>query len=155
VTQLGESIREISSELQPRILKDTGLGSALRWFAQAVKNISCVFTPPSKDIVMDVLAANELFAICRELVAEVLAPAGVSGVEIGLEQDGEIVHLHLRVADGEAGRKLFSGQTLDGLAAQDRLSCVDGTLELDYPAEGGCVLTLSAPASGAAACAAS
>ncbi|MGD0814266.1 MAG: histidine kinase [Verrucomicrobiota bacterium] len=144
VMELGQSVRSVTNELQPRILDEFGLVAALRWFAQAsAGDICCTFIAPKEDISLAPFAANELFGICREIVADILVP-GVARVEIELEEKEGTVRLHLRANDNGLARELITEKALDDIAAHDRLLCADGTVELNHSADG-CVVTLSVP----------
>ena len=152
VMELGQTVRAITNELQPRILDEFGLAAALRWFAQSsAGDICCTFIAPKEEITLAPFAANELFSMCREIVMDLLVPA-VARVEIELEQTNGMVHLYLRANDNGLARELLTEKALDDIALHDRLLCVDGTLELNESADGGCVLTLSAPAGRSMAC---
>jgi signal transduction histidine kinase len=152
VMELGQSLREITNELQPRILDEFGLAAALRWFAQSsAGDICCAVIAPNEDISLAPFAANELFSICREIVTDILVP-GVARVEIELEQKDGTVRLHLRVNENGLGRELITERALDAIAVHDRLLCLDGTAELNHSADAGSVITLSVPASCPAAC---
>jgi signal transduction histidine kinase len=154
VMELGQSIREITNELQPRILDEFGLASALRGFMQSspASRICCILIAPNEDISLPPFTANELFAICREIVADILVPAGVPRVEIELEQKEEAVVLHVRANDSRPGQESMTEKALDAVAVHERLLCLDGTAEF-YPAtDAGFVLTLSVPAGRPEAC---
>jgi len=153
VMELGQSIREITSELQPRIVDEHGLTAALRWFVQfSAKNICCAFSASNEDIALEPFAANELFGICREIVTNILVPAGVARVEIELEQTDGAIRLHLRVNDNEAGRESITEKALESIAMHERLLCLEGSAELNHSAEAGCVISLSVPAGCPMAC---
>jgi len=148
VMELGQSVREITSELQPRILDEFGLTSALRWFAQfSTRDICCAFIEPDENISLTPFAANELFGICREIVADILVPAGVACVEIEVEEKDGAVRLQLRANDNRLGRELITEKALAAIAMHERLLCLDGTAELNHSADAGSVVTLSVPAS--------
>jgi signal transduction histidine kinase len=152
VMELGQSVREITGELQPRILDEFGLAAALRWFAQsAARDICCTVIAPNGGISLAPFAANELFGICREIVSDILVP-GVAHVEIELEQKDDAVRLHLRVNENGLGRELITEKALDAIAVHDRLLCLDGTAELNHSADAGSVITLSVPASRSMSC---
>lgn len=155
VLELGQSVRDITNELQPRILDEFGLVAAFRWFAQSLSSdICCAFTAPKEDISLEPFTANELFGICREIVTDILLPAGVERIEIELEQKDGAVRLHLRANKNRLGREPVTEKALDAIAIPDRLLCLDGTAELNYSADTGSVLTLSVPGGRAVASAA-
>lgn len=150
--ELGQSMREITNELQPRILDQLGLTAALRWLAQSLsKDIRCVVLAPSEDISLPPFAANELFGICREIIADMLIPAGVVCVEIELEEKDGMARLHVRANDNGLGSELINEKTLDAIAIHERLLCLDGTAESSYSSDSGSEVTLSVPAAGHAA----
>jgi len=152
VMELGQSVREITNELQPRILDEFGLAAALRWFAQSsASDICCTFIAPNEDISLAPFAANELFGICREIVTDILVP-GVARVEIELEQKDGAVRLHLRADDNGLARELITERALDAIAVHDRLLCLDGTVELNHSEDAGSEVTLSVPAGRSMAC---
>ncbi len=152
VMELGQSVREISNELQPRILDEFGLVAALRWFAQSsARDICCTVIAPNEGISLAPFAANELFGICREIVTDILAPE-VARVEIELEHKDGAVRLQLRANDNGLARQLMTEKALEAIALHDRLLCLDGTAELNHSADAASVLTLTVPASCPLAC---
>jgi signal transduction histidine kinase len=154
VMELGQSIRDITSELQPKIIDASGLTAGLRWFAQSAAANHCSFVAPENDVALNAFAANELFAICREMISDVLVPAGASPVEIKLEEQDDTVRLSLRVGESAPGSVPISEKTLETIALHDRMVCLDGSSALNHLPEGGCVVTLTLPISQPAACAA-
>lgn len=137
--EAGQAVREIINDLQPRVNDERGLISALRWFAQTVlKSTSCIVTAPKDDICLAPFVANELFGICREVVADVLIPAKVKRIEIELQQDDELVRLLLRAGQGDF--ECLTESALEGLAVKERLQCFDGFADL-----GNSTLALSIP----------
>jgi signal transduction histidine kinase len=143
VLDLGQAIRSITSELQPKIVDDTALTGALRWFAQTSANaISCVLTTPKENISVPAFVGAELFEICRELVMEVFVPGGIARTEIALERTASTVQLRLRADDNAK----ITDQTLEAMDLPDRLSCLDGNAEISRSPETGLVITLSVPA---------
>ena len=153
IVDLGQTVRDITNELQPRILDEFGLVAALQWFSQSVaEEIPCTFTMPKEEIVLPPFAANELFGVCREIVMEVLAPHGVPHVEIELEQTEGVLRLHLRSGAKEGAPGRITESALDDLAIHERLLCLDGAAELTWSPETGSVVTLSVPAQTPALC---
>jgi signal transduction histidine kinase len=153
VMELGQTIREITSELQPRIVDEFGLAGALRWLAQSSANsICCAFIAPGDDISLPPLTANAVFAICREIVMDVLAPAGIGRVEIELEQKDAEVRLSLRINDNEQGHERLTEKDLAPISMQDRMLCLDGSAELCHSSETGTMIILTVPAGRPLAC---
>jgi signal transduction histidine kinase len=153
VIDLGHSVREITNELQPRILDEFGLAAALQWFAQAVsKDIACAYRMPQEDILLPPFAANELFGVCREIVMEILVPHRVPQVELETEQTEGLLRLHIRAHDNNEASDRVTESSLDSLAIHERLLCLDGTAELNWAPESGSTITLSLPAHRDALC---
>lgn len=137
----GRAMREIINELQPRVVDEYGLTSALRWFAQTLAKLTCcTVTVPPEDVCLDPFVGNELFAICREVVLNVLIPAQAPRIEIELQQDDESMRILIRPTPAEAGAPLISPLSLHGMAVPERLLCLNGTAAMD-----GSVLILSVP----------
>ena len=156
VMELGQSLREITGELQPRIVDEFGLTNALRWFAQSsAKDICCYCTviAPDDNISVEPFAANELFGMCREIVSDIFVAAGVARVEIELAETDGTVCLHLRANDDALGQQRIAEEALEAIAINERLLCLDGMAELSYSADTGSVVTLSVPAHQSMACA--
>jgi signal transduction histidine kinase len=153
VMELGDSIRGITNELQPRILDEFGLPSALRWLAQSsAGNVSFTSTGTKKEISLEPFAANELFSITREVVVEIFRTAKAARVEIELAHKDREVRLRLRIGDNRPGVDPITDIALEDLAIPDRLHFLDGSVELTYSAEAGSVITLTVPATRAVAC---
>jgi len=157
VLELGQSVREVTNELQPRIFDEFGLADALRGFAlSSAKELCCccTFIGPDENVSLRPFVANELLGICREIVADILVPAGVARVEIELEQRDETAILHLRANDDELGQERLTEEALNIIALNERLLCLDGAAELTYSPDTGSVVTLSVPANQPLVCAA-
>ncbi len=88
-------------------------------------------------------AIEEIVYFCAaELVTNAAKHSGGSAVAIELTQDGDL--LWLTVADDGVGGASIAGSGLAGLA--ERLSTVDGKLEVSSPLGGPTVLTVEVPA---------
>jgi two-component system NarL family sensor kinase len=132
IVELGAVLREITDELRPRILDDLGLVAALQCFASSrPQGISCHLAIPDEPVTLPPFAANELFSICREIVAEVFAPTGVTGMSIELDQTDGLVRLQLRVQTTQPGSEPLTFQALDPLSVHERLACVDGAAVIE------------------------
>jgi signal transduction histidine kinase len=155
VMDLGQSIRDISNDLQPRVQDDIGLKTAFRWLRQSLsKNIACNLIEPAGTISMPLFAANELFTICRDIVADILVPAKVAEVDIELSEKDGIVFVQVCSDDTADGKQSITVAALDALAVPERLQCLDGAGQLKHSLDCGSVLTLSVPIDVTAACAA-
>jgi signal transduction histidine kinase len=144
VLQLGQNLRTIINEIQPRILDDLGFGEALEWYLDSCPNgVHCKLLRPQQPASLPPSAANELFAICRDLVSEFLAANGVTEATIVLEHTHDLLHLHLRVNEKNPALALLASKALDALSVHERLSCLEGSVEVHDDAPDGLAITLS------------
>jgi signal transduction histidine kinase len=148
VLELGQNLRIIINELQPRIMDDLGLGAALQWYAHSnPKGVHCALVLPHQPANLPASAANELFSICRDIVNEFLAPNGIKETTITLEQTEEMVRLQVRVSETNAALATTASKVLDALSANERMFCVDGGVEIQEDAVKGLEINLTIPAS--------
>jgi signal transduction histidine kinase len=144
VLELGSVLRDITNELCPRILDDLGLVAALQWFANSSPNgISCHFIKPDEPVALPPFAANEVFALCREIVTDFFAPNGVTEMSTELDQEADLLRIRLRVQTVKSGSDPLTVQGLDALSIHERLACVDGTAVADQQPGRGFAVTLS------------
>jgi signal transduction histidine kinase len=148
VLELGQTLRNIIDELQPRILDDLGLGAALQWFVHSCPTgVHCKLLLPDQPAALPSSAANELFSICRDIVSEFLAPNGITETTIALEQTDDLFRLHVRVNEKNPALAPLASKALDALSIHERLFCIDGGVEVRADPVKGLVITLSLPAS--------
>jgi signal transduction histidine kinase len=146
VLDIGQSLRDIINELQPRILDDFGLTAALQWYVQsAPKGLECQLHLPKEPVLLAPSAANELFSVTRDIISEVFAPNGVTRTAIQIEQSPDVIRLHLRAGEAGAIQEPAASQALDALSVHERLFCVDGSAELHQTPGKGLSITLSMP----------
>jgi two-component system sensor histidine kinase UhpB len=144
VMDLGRVLRDITNELRPRILDDLGLVAALHWFANSCpEGISCQLITPNEPVVLPPFAANEVFALCREIVTDFFAPNGVTEMSTELDQEADLLRIRLRVQTVKSGSDPLTVQGLDALSIHERLACVDGTAVADQQPGRGFAVTLS------------
>jgi signal transduction histidine kinase len=147
VLSVGQNLRSIINELQPRILDELGLAAALKWYVNSCPNgIQCELLLPDPPVALPPIAANELFALCRDIVGEVFAPNGITEATLAVEQTHDQVHLHLRTQQNSQLAALIS-KALDALSIHERLFCLDGAVETHQDPGEGLTITLSMPAS--------
>jgi two-component system sensor histidine kinase UhpB len=147
VMNLGQNLRSIMNELQPRIVDEMGLGAALQRFAcSSPHGINCDLLLPAEPVNLPPTAANEVFAICRDLFSELLAPNGITDAIIELEQSGEVLRLQVRPSDPNSTLAPLVAAALDSLSIHERLFCMDGTVETQEDPEKGLTISLSMPA---------
>jgi signal transduction histidine kinase len=148
VLELGQNLRHIMNELQPRILDEFGLAAALQWFVHSCsKNIECLLLLPETPVTLHPAAANELFSVCRDIVSEVFVSNGITEVTIELEQTHDVLQLHLSTNQKNPELAALASRALDALSVHERLFCVDGSVETDLDPAKGVAITLCLPVS--------
>jgi len=146
VLELGQNLRGIMNELQPRILDEFGLAAALQWFVQSSpRRIKCHLHLPEAPAALPPAAATELFAICRDIVNEFFAPNGITEATIAVEQTHQMLHLHLRTNQKNPELASLASKALDALSVHERLFCLDGFVEIQQDPVKGVAITLSLP----------
>jgi signal transduction histidine kinase len=144
VLEIGSALRDISNELRPRIVDDLGLPGALEGFASSCPGgVACKFAAPKEPVALAPIAANEMFALCRDIVSEVFAPNGVSEISIELEQADDLVGIQIRILSVKPGADSLTFQSLDLLSVHERLACVDGAAVVEPQPGAGFTVTLS------------
>jgi signal transduction histidine kinase len=147
VLELGQNLRTIVNELQPRIIDDLGLGAALQWYVNSSPSgVHCKLFLPRQPSALPPSASNELFCICRDIVGEVLAANGITQATIALEQTHDSLRLQVRVHEQNRVLAPMISKALDALSVHERLFCLDGCAEIHEDAATGLVITLSMPA---------
>jgi signal transduction histidine kinase len=148
VVELGQRLRDIVNELQPRILDELGLAAALQWYAHAGPDgIACQLLLPDEPVALPPSAANELLSICRDIIKEALVPNGVTEVTLQLEESGDFVRLHLRADEKGTSQETVLAEALDALSIHERLFCLDGAMETNSEPGRGLALVLCVPLS--------
>ncbi len=147
VLELGQNLRQIMNELQPRVTDDTGLGDALNWFARtACESVQCQVNLPAQPVTIPQTVANEIFAVSRDIVIDVLAPHGVKEAAISIEETDEFVRLRITTREKTSTLAIAAPRKLDELLVHDRLFCLNGTLDVTPDGANGLfAVTLSFP----------
>ena len=147
VTVLGQNLRTIMNELQPRILDERGFTSALQWYAHSSPNgVNCQVLLPAEPVTLPPSTANELFAICRDIVSEVFAPHGITEATIAVENAPDLLRLRLCPQEKTPALAPLTSKALDTLSIHERLFCVDGCIEIQQDPAQGLAIILSVPA---------
>jgi len=147
VVELGQSVREITNELQPRILSEFGLVAGLQWYAQSLqKEIPCSFITTVDDVPLTPESGGELFRACREIVSQIFRPLGATRLDIDLDQTGGGVRLRLHADTGKARRSLTADRRLDIFSIQERLRRIHGEAKIGSTTGPAITITLCAPA---------
>src|ERR1700722_15339769 len=148
VMELGQNLRHILNELQPRILDDLGLAAGRQWYTRSnPAGIHCELVLPEAPVALPPVAANELFSICRDIVNEVFGPNGVTEATLAVEQTDDQVRLHLRTQQQNLAQAPLISKALDALSIHERLFCLDGSIETQQDPAAGLAISLSVPVS--------
>jgi signal transduction histidine kinase len=146
VLELGQTVRSIMNELQPRILDEFGLTAALQWFVRtSPKNVKCDLQLPEAPVPLPPASANELFAVCRDIVNEVFASNGVTEATIVVEQENEALRVLLGCKENNPELASVVSKAMDALSVHERLLCLDGAVEINQDSLHGVAITLSLP----------
>jgi len=136
VSDLCQSARQITDELQPRLLDQLGLMAVLQWYARTHgTDLRFSFTPPCQAIPLPPRIAAELFTICRELLTQLYPRIGASHVDIQAEEADGLFWLHLMGDDNGFGRTSDPERDLDILSLHERVTRMGGSVQL-YTAPG-------------------
>jgi PAS domain S-box-containing protein len=150
VRKIGEEIRTLSYLLHPPLLDESGLASAVRWYAEGFQkrsgiHLSVDIAPGLGRLSMEVETA--LFRVVQESLTNVHRYSGSPDAEIRIfAEDGE---LRLEVVDHGKGIEAGTARTLiDGIASlgvgipgmRERLRQLGGQLEVDFGRSGTRVL---------------
>ncbi len=146
VRKIGEEIRTLSYLLHPPLLDESGLASAVRWYADGFQkrsgiHLSVNIAPDLGRLSMEIETA--LFRVVQESLTNVHRYSGSPDAEIKIyTQDGELC---LEVVDH--GKGIEAGTTrasIDGIASlgvgipgmRERLRQLGGQLEVDFGRNG-------------------
>jgi two-component system, NarL family, sensor kinase len=150
VRKIGEEIRTLSYLLHPPLLDESGLASAVRWYAEGFQkrsgiHLSVNIAPGLGRLSMEVETA--LFRVVQESLTNVHRYSGSPDAEIRIfAENGE---LRLEVVDYGKGIEAGTARTsIDGIASlgvgipgmRERLRQLGGQLEVDFGKNGTRVL---------------
>ena len=146
VRKIGEEIRTLSYLLHPPLLDESGLASAVRWYAEGFQKRSgislTVDIPPGLGR-LSTEVETALFRVVQESLTNVHRYSGSPNAEIKIfAEDGQV---HLEVVDH--GRGIEAGVApvmIDGIASlgvgipgmRERLRQLGGQLEVDFGTNG-------------------
>jgi PAS domain S-box-containing protein len=146
VRMIGEEIRTLSYLLHPPLLDESGLGSAVRWYAEGFQKRSGIqltvdIAPDLGRLTTEVEMA--LFRVVQESLTNVHRYSGSPNAEIKIS--GEEDAVKLEVIDHGKGIEAGSARVkVEGIAAlgvgipgmRERLRQLGGQLEVDFGREG-------------------
>ena len=152
VRRIAEEIRTLSYLLHPPLLDESGLASAVRWYAEGFQKRSAIqltvdIAPDLGRLSIDVETA--LFRVVQESLTNVHRYSGSPNAEIRIFADAGQVHLE--IGDHGKGIKAATARvSLGGVASlgvgipgmRERLRQLGGQLEVDFGREGTRVVAL-------------
>jgi two-component system NarL family sensor kinase len=144
--KIGEEIRTLSYLLHPPLLDESGLASAVRWYAEGFQkrsgiHLSVDIAPGLGRLSMEVETA--LFRVVQESLTNVHRYSGSPDAEIRIFAEGG--ELHLEVVDHGKGIEAGTARaSIDGIASlgvgipgmRERLRQLGGQLEVDFGRNG-------------------
>lgn len=149
VMDLGQAVRQILTNLEPRVTDELGLLRALHSLSQSLTGkIHCTLHAPAQPISLPPRVGEELFLLCREIVTDILIPGKAPSVEFKLEQKDGSVAVQVRAAG------FLTEYAMETICARQRLQCLDGTVALNTSESALTIVTFSVPAMQSECCAA-
>lgn len=144
------SVREIATELRPRMLDDLGLAAAMEWQArdfQERTGIQCEFI--SDDINLDQECATGLFRIFQEIMTNVARHSKATRVNIRLKDDTD--KIILEVEDDGRGineEEIRNPRSLGLLGMRERALLFEGNINIRAGQGRGTIVTVNVPIKG-------
>jgi two-component system, NarL family, sensor kinase len=146
VRKMAEEIRTLSYLLHPPLLDESGLGSAIRWYAEGFQKRSAIQVTVVTDPSVGRLPAEvetALFRVVQESMTNVHRYSGSPDAEIRVTSDKG--HVKLEVIDHGKGIRAGVPRTpVEGVATlgvgipgmRERLRQLGGTLDVDFGTKG-------------------
>jgi signal transduction histidine kinase len=147
-----QAVREIATELRPRMLDDLGLIPAIEWQAQGFQKrtgIQCEFN--SEDISLDQERSTVIFRILQEILTNVARHAKATRVSIRLSEEND--NIVLEVEDNGRGiteEEIHNPQSLGLLGMRERALLFGGAIKFTGRQGKGTTVTLRIPIEGGA-----
>ena len=145
-------VRSLTSQLSPPVLRDLGLGPALRWLGDEMERNygltveHCIADVPG---ILSRARAAILFRAARELLLNVARHADTDAAHLELAVEGAV--LRLTVADAGIGmadpQQALAGTGFGLAAVRERILFFGGSMDLQSPSAGGLCVTLRLPCS--------
>ncbi len=127
-----QAVREIATELRPRMLDDLGLEPAIEWQArdfQERTGIQCEFV--SENINLDQERSTAMFRIFQETMTNVARHAKATRINVRLKQDTDKVILE--VEDNGRGiteKEIYNSRSLGLLGMRERALLFGGDMDI-------------------------
>ena len=146
-------VRSLTIEISPPVLYDLGLGPALEWLAENMRErygLKVSFANNGGEMRLDENLEITLFRCARELLINVVKHARTDRAELRLEADDNTVRVI--VSDGgvgfdPAGEGRVAGKGFGLFSIRERLELLGGRAEVDSGPGSGSRVSLTAPVS--------
>lgn len=146
VRKMAEEIRTLSYLLHPPLLDESGLGSAVRWYAEGFQKRSAIHVHVTTDASLGRLPVEvetALFRVVQESMTNVHRYSGSPDAEIRIATDNQNVKLEI-IDHGKGIRAGAKRAPVEGVAAlgvgipgmRERLRQLGGQLEVDFGTSG-------------------
>ncbi len=141
------TVREIATELRPRMLDDLGLAAAMEWQARDFQDrtgIQCELV--SDDINLDQERSTGIFRIFQEIMTNVARHAKANRVNIRLKEDTD--KIILEVEDDGIGiseEEIHNPRSLGLLGMRERALLFEGSIDITGGQGRGTIVTVNVP----------
>lgn len=147
-----KSVRELCTQLRPRILDDLGLVPAIEWLAREFGKRSSlrIEVAAEADAPLDPQLATALFRSLQELLTNVARHASATEVRVALKRTGDA--LVLEVHDNGRGitaEEVTAAKSLGLVGIRERMAALGGSLALNGAPGNGTIAVLTIPNAGA------
>lgn len=145
-----DSVRQLGTDLRPRVLDDLGVGDALEWQARSFEKrsgIRVLLDAPDEELAVDPARSTAVFRCFQELLTNVArhAAAKIVTVRLALENGAIVLEVH---DDGRGiADPLTLGSTLGLLGIRERVAGLDGTFSIGPAPAGGTTAVIRMPVS--------
>jgi PAS domain S-box-containing protein len=145
-----QAVREIATELRPRMLDDLGLVPAIEWQVQDFQKrtgIQCGFS--TEDINLDQERSTAIFRILQETLTNVARHAKATRVNIRLREDNDSIMLEVEDdGRGITEEEIYNPRSLGLLGMRERALLFGGEINITGRQGRGTTLTLCIPIKG-------
>ena len=144
-----QTVRQVITELRPRVLDDLGLVAAIEWQTADFRRHSgtaCELRVDVPDLELEETRRTAVFRILQEVLTNVARHAEATQVTVALRREGD--QLVLEVHDNGRGMtetQLTARSSLGLLGMTERAHACDGTIEFAGSPSGGTTVTLRIP----------
>jgi signal transduction histidine kinase len=145
------SMRQLGTDLRPRVLDDLGVGDALAWHARWFEKrfgLRVLLDVPDEDLALDVARSTTLFRCFQELLSNVARHAEAKDVSARLARESGCIVLEVHDdGRGIAITDVTSPHTLGLLGIRERVAALHGTFSIGAAPGGGTTAIIRLPES--------